>query len=35
MEFHRDFTYAQFSTDLLIQQAGDNECHHLPFPKSK
>src|SRR5688500_9443387 len=31
--FHRDLTDAEFSADLLIQQTGDDERHHLSFAR--
>lgn len=35
VRLHRDLTDADFSTDLLIQQAGDHQVHDLPFPTRK
>ena len=31
MRFHCDFADAKLEADLFIQQAGNDECHHLPL----
>jgi len=32
---HRDLADAELATDLFIQQAGDHQCHDLPFARGE
>src|SRR5690242_16137537 len=31
--FHRDLADTELECDLLVQQAGDHQCHGLPFTR--
>src|SRR5215467_8443857 len=35
MNLHGDFTNSNFSSDLLVQQAGSYQGHHLPLARAK
>ena len=35
MRFHCDLADAELAADLFIQHAGDDQCHHFAFARSK